>query len=68
MKIKDLAPLLSSTRKIAIYEAVGEDIDAVFPDLYIGFSDKIPAELLAREIVGIGVYERGILEIQARRV
>lgn len=68
MKIKELAPLLASTRKIAIYEAIGEDIDAVFPDLYIGFADKIPPELLAREIVGVGVYERGILEIQARRV
>lgn len=68
MKIKDLAPLLSSTRKIAIYEAIGEDIDAVFSDLYIGFSDKIPLELLAREIAGVGVYDRGILEIQAWRV
>ncbi len=64
MKIKDLARLLASTQKIAIYEAVGED----FPDLYRGFPDKIPTELLAREIVGVGVYDRGILEIQARRV
>ena len=68
MKIKDLAPLLASTRKIAIYEAVGEDIDAVFPYLHIGFPDKIPPELLEREIVAVGVYDRGILEIQARRV
>ena len=64
MKIKDLSPLLASTRKIAIYEEVGED----FPDLYRGFPDTIPPELLAREIVGVGVYDRGILEIQARRV
>lgn len=68
MKIKDLAPLLASTGKIAIYEAVGEDIDAVFPDLYVGFQDKIPPELLKRDIVGVGVYDQGILEIQVRRV
>lgn len=63
MKIKELAPLLASFQEIAIYEAAGED----FPDLYRGLSDSIPPELLDRDIACIGVYERGILEIQARR-
>lgn len=63
MKIKDLAPLLLS-QKIAIYEAVGED----FPDLYRGNADEIPPELLERDIFIIGVYDRGILEIQIKRM
>lgn len=61
MKIKDLSPLLQS-EKIAIYEAVGED----FPDLYRGNADKIPPEILERDIFTMGVYDRGILEIQAQ--
>ena len=68
MKIKNLAPILSPFQRIAIYEAAGEDIGAVFADLYTGRSDEIPPELLARDIVSVGVYDRGILEIQARRV
>ena len=66
MKIKDVSPLLSM-RKIAIYEAVGEDIEAVFPDLYIGEPDKIPPELLERDICCIGIYDRCILEIQVKK-
>lgn len=64
MKIKDLAPLLASFQEIAIYEAAGED----FPDLYRGLPDSIPPQLLERKIAVLGVYDRGILEIQARRV
>lgn len=66
MKIKDIAPLLSLTSKIAIYEAIGEDIEAIFPDLYIGQADEIPPELMKYDISGVGVYDRGILEIQVR--
>lgn len=65
MKIKDIAPLLLS-QKIAIYEAIGKDIEAIFPDLYIGRANEIPPKLLKRDILYLGIYDRGILEIQVR--
>ena len=65
MKIKELAPLIGA-EKIAIYKAVGEDIDAVFPDLYVGIADEIPEDLRRLSVVCMGVYDRGVLEIQVR--
>ena len=65
MKIKDLAPLIGS-EEIAIYKAVGEDMDAVSPDLYVGIADETPEELRRLSVVCMGVFDRGILEIQVR--
>lgn len=66
IKLKDLKPLFGG--KVVLY--VGERVecdDFFFKDIYVGDVEKIPDDLLEKEVISILAKRTGILDVNIEK-